>query len=1129
MTIRLKVIFVIVFIAIVIIIISIGSGLVFVQGSLEQSIENDMTVVANIADRLITTAINLLKADASIVGQHLLETSEDDFRDTLQQQAKIYKNFIALTVFNSEGIVDSYSTSSSAAASEEFVKSEYVQRAFAGESVVSTTQFSPGGELVYYLCVPMGTYVLSATVPAMFFSDILANFTIWETGNIFIVDAEGTILANVRRNWVFERNNFIERAKTESQYERVAGTIRSMVEGKSGVGRYVMEGVERLCVYMPISGSRVGWSLGVVAPLTESPIQNVRNGLLFVGVVCLLLSIAAAFFASIILELPYKTISDLAASLENRDKLLHIINDAAARLLRTEPGNFDSDIWNSMDMIARCAGVDRMRIWKNHIKNDELYCSQIYEWSGGVEPQSGKRIAVDVPYSQNMPGWEEKLSAGQSINRLAHDFSPEEQAQLSPQGVLSILVIPVFFQGIFWGFVCFDNCHKEQVYSGEDEDLLRSGGLLIAHAILRNEMTHDLVRAREEALASAEAKTDFLANMSHEMRTPLNAIIGLSELTLDSGEVDGIAEENLEKVYTSGVILLSLINDILDVSKIEAGRFELIPVEYNVPSLVNDTVTLNIVRIGSKPLTFQLDIDENMPSSLIGDELRLKQIFNNLLSNAFKYTKEGSIIWRVSCETEGEDLWLVSSVKDSGIGIHPEDLEKIFSEYNQVDTKSNRKIEGTGLGLSICKNIVELMDGKITVESEYGKGSTFTVRIRQRRINSIPIGPIIAENLKKYQYSENKRDRSSKLVRAHIPYARVLVVDDVPTNLDVAKGMMKPYGMHIDCVTSGPAAIDLIRNAQNKYNAIFMDHMMPNMDGIEATRIIREEIGTEYARTIPIIALTANAIVGNEDMFLKNGFQAFLSKPIDIMRMDVIINHFVRDKEQERTPPADKNTPQGIPDLRSDNDRGNIERKSNFDRRWFDRLNASGLDIEQGLKRFSDDEEGYLDVLKSYVLNTPPLLDQLRNRTEENLPNYSIVVHGLKSSSRSIGAEPVGAQAEALEFAAKAGNFALVDGKTDGFIETVRTLLKNLSDILQEIAGNNPKPKKAAPDASVLTALMEACKSFDIDEVDKAMDDLESYAYESGSELVEWLRTQLNLMKFEQIAERLSNEQENFL
>jgi CheY-like chemotaxis protein len=341
--------------------------------------------------------------------------------------------------------------------------------------------------------------------------------------------------------------------------------------------------------------------------------------------------------------------------------------------------------------------------------------------------------------------------------------------------------------------------------------------------------------------------------------------------------------------------------------------------------------------------------------------------------------------------------------------------------------------------------------------------------------------------------------------------------------------MMKPYGMQIDCVTSGPAAIELIRNAELKYNAIFMDHMMPGMDGIEATRIIREEIGTEYAKTIPVIALTANAIIGNEEMFLKKGFQAFLSKPIDIMRMDFVINHWVRDKELEKKHSENiQNGQQNWLDMRSGNERrGSLDRRSGFDRRDYvgsGKLNVNGLDTKQGLKRFGGDEEVYLDVLKSYALNTPPLLDQLRECSEESLPNYAIVVHGIKSSSRSIGAEPIGARAEALELAAKAGDLALIKEKNDNFIKTLQTLLANLSAVLQEIEGEDSKPQKAEPDAEVLAALLEACQSFDIDGVDKAMAELESYEYESRGELVEWLRAQVKVMGFKQITERLSQE-----
>ncbi|MDR0906969.1 MAG: response regulator [Oscillospiraceae bacterium] len=1141
MSIRVKTVLSIVIIAVVIIVFGIGSGLFFVRANLEKTIVNDMNAVAAIADELATTAINLLKADASVVVRHLYETSEDDFHEVLRDQTEAYNNFIALTVFDRNGIVDSCAIPDEnnipgiAPAPAEFLNSEYVQRAFYGETVISTTYMNvtdSNERLVFYLVTPLDNRVLCATIPGMYFSDLLSDIKIWQTGNIFVLDAVGTIVADTDRDLVIQRYNSIERAKTDAGYEDIAGTAAQMISGEAGTGRYYMYGKERLCIYTPITGSKVGWSLGVVAPIEESPLQNVRDGLLIVGAVCLLLSVVAANIAVGSIVKPYKEITAMTGQIESRDRLLHTINDAAALLLRTETGSFESDIWNSMDMIARVAGVDRMRVWQNNTANGELFCSQRYEWSGGAEPQAGKPITKDISYSKTLIGWEGNLSHGHPISGFVRDFSPLEQAVLVPQGIISILVVPVFFRDSFWGFIAFDDCHTERVFSEDDESLLSSGGMLIANAILRNDMTHQLVLAREEAIAGAEAKTDFLANMSHEMRTPLNAIIGLSELTLDSGEVEGYARENLEKVYNSGVTLLSLINDILDISKIDSGKFELIPVEYDTPSLINDTVTLNIVRIGSKPITFDLHIDGNVPSMLVGDELRLKQIFNNLLSNAFKYTKEGSVVWSIDFEEDGDDVWIVSSIRDSGIGIRPKDMEKLFTNYNQVDTKSNRKIEGTGLGLSICKSLLDLMDGSISVESEYGEGSVFSIRVRQgKAAGSVPIGDDVANNLRSFRYSEHKRDRSSKLVRARIPYAKVLVVDDVPTNLDVARGMMKPYGMQVDCAASGPAAIELIRNSDVKYNAIFMDHMMPEMDGIEATRIIRQEIGTDYARNIPIIALTANAIVGNEDMFLKNGFQAFLSKPIDIMRMDVVINHWVRDREYEKKYAAEISSVGIAQDRRESNDRrSNEERRKEHDRRCVpDRRagitgkNISGLDIVQGKKRFGDDEEVYLDVLKSYALNTPQLLDKIRSVEESELADYAVIVHGLKSSSRSIGAEAIGARAESLEFAAKAGDFEIVNANNDSFVEAVQSLIAELSVLLGDIAKANPKPSAAKPDADTLAALRDACTAYDIDAVDAAMRELEKYDYKSGGDLVDWLQAQISIMGFKQIVEKLSN------
>jgi CheY-like chemotaxis protein len=493
----------------------------------------------------------------------------------------------------------------------------------------------------------------------------------------------------------------------------------------------------------------------------------------------------------------------------------------------------------------------------------------------------------------------------------------------------------------------------------------------------------------------------------------------------------------------------------------------------------------------------------------------------------------------LSGERDGAAFWLVSTIKDTGIGIRPDDLKKLFSDYNQVDIKSNRKIQGTGLGLSITKRMAEMMEGGITVESEYGKGTAFTMRIRQELVTDAStgafktIGSEVAAKLRSFSYSEHKRDRNAKLLRAYIPYAKVLVVDDVAVNLDVARGLMKPYGMQIDCVTSGPEAIALIREEKVKYNAIFMDHMMPGMDGIEATRIIREEIGSEYAKNIPIIALTANAIMGNEEMFLGKGFQAFLSKPIDIVAMDTAINRWVRDKTLEKELGV-----QSV-EARSGKDRRTGDRRSGTDRRrslampagisgipeaeW----EAAGINVTSGLERFGGDTEGYVTVLKSYVKNTPELLDEIRACTQETIDNYRITVHGIKSASRSIGAEALGAQAEALESAAKEGRLDGINSINEtnaGFIAEAEKLIGALAALLGKIESEHPKPLKAAPDRAALAALRDACASYDIDAVDRALESLESYRYESGAELVSWLREQANISEFSKIEERLAGE-----
>jgi signal transduction histidine kinase/CheY-like chemotaxis protein/HPt (histidine-containing phosphotransfer) domain-containing protein len=636
----------------------------------------------------------------------------------------------------------------------------------------------------------------------------------------------------------------------------------------------------------------------------------------------------------------------------------------------------------------------------------------------------------------------------------------------------------------------------------------------------RDEQLEAALKAAQDA---NDAKSDFLASMSHEMRTPLNAVIGLSGLSL---EIDGLNEEarsNLEKVYSSGITLLSTVNDILDISKIEAGRFELMLNEYDIPSLINDAVTQNIMRIEDKPIEFILDIDESLPTRLYGDELRIKQIISNLLSNAFKYTKEGTVELSVRCDREGDFVRMTVAVRDTGPGIRPEDRDTLFTDYAQLRLESNRRIEGTGLGLPITKRLTEMMDGSISVESEYGKGSIFTARLRQKFVTDAPIGPEVVENLKSFRFSDNKRAANARLSRIKMPYARVLVVDDNANNLDVAKGMMKPYGMQIDCVTGGRQAVEAIAAEKAKYSAVFMDHMMPGMDGIEATTKIRE-IGTEYAKNLPVIALTANAIAGNEEMFLSKGFQAFLSKPIEISRLDEVLRHWVRDKEQEKSL-SDRQIimhGQPAPDMRSGKDRrGLMCRRSGIDRRAA-KMKYAGLNMTRGIERFGGDEDSFLDVLRSYVVNTRPLLETMKGVGEDGLEGYAITIHGIKGSSRGICAEMLADSAEALENAAHAGDYAYVATHNATFLAAAWKLITDLEEMLDGMDLKNSKPIKDKPDDETLSKLLAACQNYDMDGVDSAMAKIESCRYKADDGLAAWLRENVDRVNFADIIEKLS-------
>jgi signal transduction histidine kinase/CheY-like chemotaxis protein len=636
---------------------------------------------------------------------------------------------------------------------------------------------------------------------------------------------------------------------------------------------------------------------------------------------------------------------------------------------------------------------------------------------------------------------------------------------------------------------------------------------------LENRLT-EMMEAKTIAEAASESKSAFLATMSHEIRTPLNAIIGLSEVELQ-GELPEHTKDSLGKIYNSGSILLGIVNDILDISKIEAGSLELTPLNYEVYGLINDSAQLNIVRVGTKDIKFRLLVDESIPRELCGDELRVKQLLNNILSNAFKYTESGTVVLKISWRREGDDALLFFTVSDTGKGIKREDIDKLFAKYSQLDSRANRHIEGTGLGLSIAKRLSEMMGGSISVESEYGIGSSFMFTIRQRIANPAPLGRENAENLKNLRFMQNRRRRGNNLVRSYMPYGRVLVVDDVPTNLDVVKGLIMPYGLTVDFAASGFEAIEKVRaadespgqGAAEKYDIVFMDHMMPEMDGVEATYAIRE-MGTEYARTVPIVALTANAIVGNEEMFLANGFNGFISKPIDIMRLDMTLNKWVRDKQSTET-------------LRmAEAAAGVLADSTKTGEGILSGLRLEGIDLTAGLNHYGN-EESYLNVIESYVTHTPKLLEQLRDPSA-SLRNYAIAVHGLKGSSYGICADGTGELAAELEAAAKAGDQETIEENNRRLIELTESLLARLKEMLRLARGEKPPPKEraSAPDESLLEMVRDGASRFKSGIMKEALEQLERYEYESGGDLVEWLRAQVDNLEYDAVLERLEESRQ---
>ena len=599
--------------------------------------------------------------------------------------------------------------------------------------------------------------------------------------------------------------------------------------------------------------------------------------------------------------------------------------------------------------------------------------------------------------------------------------------------------------------------------------MLMESGWLFVHLFIgwfQKQIKH-AEQLTEQASTAYRAKSDFLASMSHEIRTPMNAIVGMSELILSADDVGTTHEiqQNALHIRSASQTLINLINDVMESARIERNEIEILPNQYGVRSMLYDVVEIMNVRLEAKPIRFITDFDVDETPELIGDEQRIKQILFNLLSNAAKYTEQGQIVFTFKSRASDREVWLEFEVADTGIGIREQDLQQLFGKYHQFDQKRNKNVQGTGLGLMITQQLIHAMNGTIDVSSEYGKGSNFRVRIPQ----SLP------------EKSLAETTSSTASTRLSAPDASILLVDDNQVNLTVTTELFKLFDITCDTAMSGRVAIRKCQ--QIHYDMIYMDHMMPEMDGIETTQALRN-LGDAHLANIPIIALSANAIAGMKQVFLSSGMDAFIAKPVMLPEIEASLRAFLpKDliRESEKAAMAAVDAP-------------------------FVLGSMDGIDVKQGITYCGGTTDGYLEVVRTFVSSAPNQMDIMRKSLENgDIPRVALEAHSLKSAAGGIGALALSEKAKAMEMAGKDGDVGYVSEHLSSLLDDYRCIVDTVKSALPTSASKvgdsdeMKQPVSAELLKETLERVIAAAEDYDLDSASDALCELDGYALDDST------------------------------